>query len=194
MNDRKTYKLETPLGNVFLTPTSDKHIFVDAGSNLNVADEYPLGTRKGPLTVYTVGYAVSAHYYRHPDGWQLGEPGGDDALGVNKAMRAYNALYMSRYPGNSFKETSNAARRKAINVLTPLINEWVTNNPAAMKAAQISALETSLDNVVEEMSKTAAKQEALREEYERISGQLDLLDWTRFRLGSVSGECLTPLR
>src|SRR5207245_4611321 len=62
---------------LFLTPTSDKHIFVDAGSNLNVADEYPLGTRKGPLTVYTVGYAVSAHYYRHPDGWQLGEPGGD---------------------------------------------------------------------------------------------------------------------
>ena len=151
------YKLETPFGNVWLKPTSGTHIHADANSNHNAADEYPTGSRKGPVTVNRVEYGAGAHLYLHPDGiWRIGQD--------NSSQAAYNSLYMSRsiFSGNfSRDEASNAARLKYGNALTALVNDWVKQHPRELAEAALEDAENNIERAVETSNRAeAAYQEA----------------------------------
>ena len=122
------HKLETKIGNIWFSPTSGDHIFVDFGSNLNVAEEGPNSSqRRGPLTAYGVTVYGSMHLHRFWDGqFHLGWPSGP----------AQHYLYLSRGAG---QDASLAARKLVINTVLPLVNEWAAANPTALTEADNSA-------------------------------------------------------
>jgi len=135
----KYYKVSTKFGNVYLKPTSDSHIYVDANHNCgSIHIEEP--TRHGPLKVNNVEMGVTAHFYEWSDGkWRIGHENADWST-------AYHALSASKliYKDYNSMGASESARKKLTDELTAVVGNWIAQNPQALHAASIEHLEAKL--------------------------------------------------
>ncbi len=130
------FKLETNLGNVWLTPTQGDHIFVQFGNNLNVAEEGPAGhQRQGPIKIRGVAYAGSIHAHLWGDGqWHLG------AETDNRHQALNHHLYLSRQNAKNYDASlpSHAARETAATVIMAYVNKWAKANQAELDKAEVT--------------------------------------------------------
>jgi hypothetical protein len=127
------HKVSTKFGNVYLKPTSDSHIYVDANHNCgSIHIEEP--TRHGPLKVNNVEMGVTAHFYEWSDGkWRIGHENAD----WSKSARFFPLPLYSM-------GASESARKKLTDELTAVVGNWIAQNPQALHAASIEHLEANL--------------------------------------------------
>lgn len=166
------YKVETKLGNVWVTPTSAKHIYVDFGHNLNVEHEGPNGSdRHGPLTIRGVQHTGSMHLYPGEEGtWNIGEPGKNDY-----ERRIY--LDMTEWgPGRGMKESSEAARKIVAAVVRLDVQEWARKNPKALQQAELESKVDQLDKAGEQIEEKRREVLFLQEEINRLLYEKALLE------------------
>ena len=166
------FKIETKLGNVWITATQANHIYVDFGSNLNVDKEGPENfARRGPVTIRGVKYGGSLHLFR----WN----GASDWTGAFHLGRQSESewergrsLYMNRLSAKRYADSrpSDTARRVAVEVIVPLVNAWVRDNAPVLEAAEREHLQRMRENrqkEINELREKIAKLEAEIKELER---------------------------
>lgn len=129
-------EVETPLGPVFLTVTDGDSVYVDASG------------RREPLVVNGVPLNVSLHLADYGHGF---EPRRDSQ------GNAWRALSASRT--DEYRDASDAARRRILAVLVPVVNDFMRRNPylrdegqEARRAADISSLETEIAKLEDDLA------------------------------------------
>lgn len=132
----RNIELDTPLGKVWLAVTDADHIHVDANSNCK------------SLTVNRVEYGVSLHLFRGDDG--------------KLNTRDYRDLYMSRV--GTYKDPSDAARKKCLQVLVPAVQAWADANPEVFWAAAEAARTAAVNRLNVEIEELETKLSALKAE------------------------------
>lgn len=144
------HKLESPFGNWWLIPTGTGHIYASAGHNLNDPQEYPVGSRQGPIEVNRVSYAASGHFYVHPDGtWKLGIPG-DDSSRLHSLYMSKNNL-VHTYKSYNDNQASFPALHKVREVMEPLVTKWASEHADLVAAANRDALQEKCEKFREEI-------------------------------------------
>jgi hypothetical protein len=134
------HKISTKFGNVYLKPTSDSHIYVDANHNCGSSHIEEGIDRHGPLTVNNVEMGVTAHFYKWSDGkWRIGKERADWSSTCH-ALHASKLIYKNY---NSM-DASESARKKLTDELTTVVGNWVAQNPQALHAASVEYLEAKL--------------------------------------------------
>jgi hypothetical protein len=134
------YKVSTKFGNVYLKPTSDSHIYVDANHNCGSSHIEEGLDRHGPLKVNNVEMGVTAHFYKWSDGkWRIGHENADWST-------LYHALHAGKliYKDYNSMGASESARKKLTDELTAVVGNWIAQNPQALRAASIEDLEAKL--------------------------------------------------
>jgi hypothetical protein len=122
MNRRWT--LSTSIGRIEITPTESDHVYVSQPSN-------------EPVTINGVAYNISVHLYRNDAG--VFEP------------KTYADMHLSFAPWRR-TDPSWAARRKLRAVILETVNEWITNSPAAMIAAEENHIDACVRSAEEEIA------------------------------------------
>lgn len=141
------FTLQTELGAIRILPTEASHIYVTG-----------LGADSAQLTVNRVEYYVSGHLYLWADGkFYFGREGDRTSQIHEPYMRKVGvANYNDQHP-------SQAALRKAREVLTKVVNEWAYANPKAMAEAELERRRTLLTKAREEEEKAAVGYEEAKE-------------------------------
>jgi hypothetical protein len=190
-----TYQVKTPLGNVWVRPTNQRHIFVNFGHNLNVEHEGPLDSdRHGPLTIRGVEHVGSMHLYSGEGGtWTVGDRSkGDQSYSVER-----NALHMTEYgpgrgyteygPGRGYKDSTKAARAKVLAVVRYAVQEWARVNPKILLEAELESKVEQLDAAGEKIEEKRREVAFLLEEIRQLCFQRDQLE-TQIRSFAVEDK------
>jgi hypothetical protein len=141
----KYYKVSTKFGNVYLKPTSDSHIYVDASGSSHIEEGLD---RHGPLKVNNVEMGVTAHFYKWSDEkWRIGKERADWST-------SYHALY-------SLYTSCESARKKLTDELTTVVGNWVAQNPQALADASVEDLEAKLKKAEADLKEKQAEMDVL---------------------------------
>ena len=164
------FPLETKFGRFWAIPGSLDHIYATAGANLNVTDEYPKGSRMGPIVVNRVTYAASAHLYFRDGRYQIGR---DDNFDIR-----WHEPFMSRYPGTgslSKDEASQAARDALRGELERAVNAWAQTpeGQQALNSAQAESIREQIQDTIAAIEKAQATEKAMRENLFHLRQQLE---------------------
>lgn len=159
------FKIETKIGNVWITATQGDHIYVDFGSNL-VAEEGPENcSRRGPVTVRGVKYSGSLHLFLWPaDGsFHLGRQG-------ETSYKCSLALYMSKLSARNYADSypTDAAKRAVVEVVVPLVDAWVKANAPVLEAAEREHKQREREKRQQEISELRAKIADLEKEIKAL--------------------------
>jgi hypothetical protein len=129
----------TPYGNVYLSPTDGRHVYVDANSN---------GKR---LTVKGREFTATLHAYRQEDGtWSDRDP---------ERYNGGTSFYGSRV--GSFDYSRDAIpptfRASIVAAMVAAVGEWVAQYPGLLHAAEIANLNNQLRSLEEDREKLMAQ-------------------------------------
>lgn len=129
--------ISTPIGDVWLTPTSADHIHAENGRN-SLNGDRTLPHVHAPFNIRGVEIAVSIHYHRWSDGrWHIGR---EDQSSYERRQ----SLYAGRL--GSLKDISESARNRIAEVLDITVNAFAENNAYILTAANIQDLASKLDS------------------------------------------------
>ena len=135
-------KAETKYGMVTITPTSGTHIHV---SDLEVAR-----VRQG-LTVNGMGIYIGAHMHLWNDGlWHMGAQFNKKGENIPDYERRM-FLYTTHIGFGLKKDVTEAARRKLIEELCEVVNEWARNHVAVIIEADFDDLTNQMQALTEEL-------------------------------------------
>jgi hypothetical protein len=156
----KEYPLRETWGTFTVTPTSGRHIYVDANHNSGSDLDREDGKR---ITVRGIPYGVSVHLYLADDGtW--GEGDAPDRLG----------LYMSRldrYTGPRDLYPSEPAQRWVREHLYPVVAAWAAANPEALREAAAVDRNNTLWRLEEKRDKARAELDAIESEMAQVTAE-----------------------
>lgn len=131
------YKMETPLGNLYLSFTDNNHVHVTSG-------------RDEALTVRKVQYHVGIHVYRYADGqWYIGEEGQDD-------YQKRRSLYTTRVD-NWSESVSEPARKTIAEEVTQAVRNFVVNNSGILLYAEREYRRLEYDKAIQAVTEKKAE-------------------------------------
>jgi hypothetical protein len=135
--ERFETRISTPIGDVWLTPTSADHIHAENGRN-SLNGDRTLPHVHAPFNIRGVEIAVSIHYHKWSDGrWHIGR---EDQSTYERRQ----SLYASRL--GSLKDISESARKRIEEVLDIVVNAFAENNAYILTAANVQDLADKLDS------------------------------------------------
>jgi hypothetical protein len=154
------YKVTAPGIVAELQPTDANHIYFDANHHSGMGRGFPTAHY---IEIRGITYGISAHFYKWADGtWNHGQE--EDSYGV----RLYG-LYMSRA---GRKDASDAARLKAIEIMTEIVRKWASENPDAFVAAEREAVKEKRGKIQKRISELQAQIDAYTAEMQALDAQL----------------------
>jgi len=141
-----------------IVATDAEHIYFDANHHGGMGKDFPTACY---MEIRGITYGASGHFHKWADGtWNPGLE--KDSVGT----RLYHHLYMSR--GNS-NNASDPARRKALEIMTRIVRQWVIDNPQALIAAQGLALQEKRKKVLDRIAE-------LRSQIDKAAAEMIELD------------------
>lgn len=157
------YKYTEPGVVAALTPTDGTHIHFDANQHSGMGKDYPSARY---MEIRGITYGASGHFHKWADGtWNLG------LEKETEGYRNYNQLYMSRN-GGGVNSATDAARRKAVEIMTRIVRQWVTNNPEALAEAEHKDTERKREKVRDRIAELQKQIDAATAEMRELDAQL----------------------
>jgi hypothetical protein len=145
-----------------IVPTDGDHIYFDANQHSGMGKDFRSAHW---MEIRGIVYGLSAHLHKWKDGtWNIGK---DD--GTGEGTRLYHHLWMTRASGHGSNDASDPARRKAAEIITAIVRQWITENPEAMAQAERKAIE-------EKLTKTRAKIAELQASIDTETAEAEALE------------------
>lgn len=168
--ERKMHLMKTGFGNVMLTPTDGKHIYVSTDRQLTDAP---------CIKVNGVDYHIGAHIYLQSDGeWRFVNP--------MYPMDHFSEPHLSRIEsfrnGKYDSNPSFAAKTRVRNALELGITEWVKEHPKEMGEAKLVRLKEEWLQAQNDMSDLLGK---VKEKNEKIASLRKKIDEAELELYSL---------
>jgi hypothetical protein len=161
------HKIVTKIGNIWAKPMQKDYIYVCLGENLNAEEEGPGPLdRRDPIKVRGISYYGSAYVHLWSDGtFHVGQEEKPEW------EHKYHSLWLGRpdrFCTNS-EAASESARIAIIAAITPVLNQWVKDNPFYMNEAHQEHLENERDRRNRKISELRDQIVALQEEIAELS-------------------------
>lgn len=140
--------IDTPFGPVFMQPCGRDQIFVEAGGSFSDYRD---------IVINGVAYTMYARFYLQPDGeWRIG-PGGD-------SVKDYEALNIRRRNWTNYGQSypSNAARKKFLAAIVPIVDTWAKANGPLLAAADLAERQQEAHRIERDIAEAEAKLATLR--------------------------------